>query len=121
MSEDLSPAVAVRSDSMAHDGRRKGQLEASAHLEDVSIAAAMNTHTIEWMATIRIWAFRFHAGQLIGASGACVSEVATSVPQILNFPQRMSEDLSPAVAVRSDSMAHDGRRFRVNEALVTRK
>lgn len=40
MSEDLSPAVAVRSDSMAHDGRRKGQLEASAHLEDVSIATS---------------------------------------------------------------------------------
>lgn len=37
MSEDLSP-VAVRSDSMALV--RKDQLEASAHLEDVSIATS---------------------------------------------------------------------------------
>ncbi|KAJ6185273.1 hypothetical protein N7519_006574 [Penicillium mononematosum] len=40
MSEDLSPAVAVRSDSMAHDSIRKDQLEASAHQEDVSIATS---------------------------------------------------------------------------------
>jgi hypothetical protein len=31
--------------------------------------AAMNVATIEWTATINIWAFRFHFGQLRGSPG----------------------------------------------------
>ncbi|KAJ5443098.1 Major facilitator superfamily domain general substrate transporter [Penicillium cf. griseofulvum] len=40
MGEDLSPAVAVRSDDMALASTRKDQFEAPAHLEDISVASS---------------------------------------------------------------------------------
>ena len=74
------------------------------------IPAAMKTHTIEWIATIRIWAFRFQAGQLIGACGTWVSEV------VMETSSRWVESSNRSFlmllrAISSDRMAPAGETF----------
>ncbi|OQE35515.1 hypothetical protein PENCOP_c013G07552 [Penicillium coprophilum] len=94
MSQDLSPALAVRSESMALDSIRKDQLEDSAHLEDISVAtsdmqapeAPINWPTWKRNAQILMVAIHsmvcvFMAAGLIPGYEAMAEEYKISVPQ----------------------------------------
>ena len=79
MHEGLFPAAAVRSHSMAPGNIRKDQLEASAHLEDISVASS-HMQTLE--APINWPAWKRNAQILMVAihSMVCVFMAAGIIP-----------------------------------------